>query len=86
MGTGHPSRPEDRLLAAVLEDAIRCWRSYRGAPGRRAARLRGELREWFLSDALDSPCDFAALCEHFHLDVAAVRARLGLGEATAVAA
>ncbi|MCW5892706.1 MAG: hypothetical protein KIT14_19515 [bacterium] len=84
--TERPTRGEDRLLAAVLEDAVRCWRSYAHAHGRRAVRLRGELRDWFRSDALDSPFDFAAVCDHFHLDPAAVRTRLGLDAATPVAA
>lgn len=82
----HALRPEDRLLLAVLEDAVRTWRMFRAAPGRRAQRLAAEVRGWFLSDATDSPFAFAAMCDHLALDAGAVRASLGMATATSAAA
>jgi hypothetical protein len=84
--TTGPARPENLLVAAVLEDAVRSWRRCRGLQGRRAARLRDELREWFLSDAVDWPFSFVNVCEHLDRDPVAVRALVGLADVTHVAA
>jgi len=81
-----PSTPESLLVLAVLEDAVRAWRRCAGQSGRRAATLRAELRAWFLSDALDSPFAFAAVCEHLDLNPTRIRRQLGLTGATPLAA
>lgn len=70
---------EERLLLAVLEDAVRTWRRCHTAVRGRAARLRRELEEWFASEDDAWPCSFARVCDHFGLDRGAVRESLGLG-------
>jgi hypothetical protein len=84
--SGRTLRPEDRLLVAILEDAVRVWRRSGAARGRRARRLANEVHDWFLSDATDHPFAFAVVCDHLHLVAAAVRARLGISAATSAAA
>lgn len=70
--------PEQRLLAAVLEDAIRVWRRCGYRADRRSARLRAELLDWFLSEAVDWPCSFVDVCDHLGIDRAALLASLGI--------
>ncbi len=78
--------PEQRLMAAVIDDAVRTWRRMAKLTGRRAARLRHELHDWFASDATDWPFSFANACAHLELDPGLIRAQLGLPSATAEAA
>lgn len=85
VGLPYPPEPDHRLLAAVLEDAARAWGCVVTRRGGRAARLRRELREWFLSDA-ERPLSFVSACRQLGLDRLAVRARLGLDRPDAVAA
>ncbi len=70
--------PEQRLLAAVLEDAIRVWRRCGYRADRRSARLRADLLDWFTSEAADSPCSFVNVCDHLGIDRAALLESLGL--------
>lgn len=85
MGLPYPPEPDQRLLAAVLEDAAHAWGCVVARRGGRAARLRRELREWFLSDA-ERPLSFASACRELGLDRRAVRVRLGLDRTGAIAA
>jgi hypothetical protein len=78
--------PEQRLMAAVVDDAIRSWRRSATLPGRRAARLWTELHDWLTSDATDWPFSFANACAHLELTPDLIRARLGLSHATDEAA
>lgn len=78
--------PEQCLMGAVVDDAIRAWRRLGRLPGRRAARLRNELRDWFASDTTDWPFAFANACAHLGLDPGLIRARLGLRQVTDEAA
>jgi hypothetical protein len=82
----HTWTPEQRLMAAVLDDAIRSWRRLATAPGRRAARLRNELCEWLASDATDGPFTFVDACSHLGLSPGLVRAHLDVPRPTDVAA
>ena len=66
--------PEKRLLLAILEDAINCWRQPDGPSGRKA-RLKAEAEKWFFS-ADDSLFGFKSVCEHLELNPAYFRARL----------
>lgn len=81
-----PAQPEGRLLLAVLEDAVRTWNRCAHSRGRHAARLREQLRAWFLSDTLDWPFSFASACDHLAIDREFVRARLGVRNAAPLAA
>lgn len=69
---------EDRVSAAVLDDAVLSWRRVATARGPRSARLRRELHGWFASDTTGGPFTFVNVCERLGLERAGVRARLGL--------
>jgi hypothetical protein len=73
--------PRQRLMAAIVEDAVRSWRRSSMAPGRRAARLRNDLCAWFASDATDWPFTFVNACAHLGLSPGLVRARLDVPRA-----
>lgn len=88
-GLGQAARTglaEQRLMAAVLNDAVRCWRRSSSLRGRRAARLRGDLHDWFASEATDWPFSFVNACDHLGLDPETVRGRIGLRFTSAAAA
>ena len=69
--------PEQRLMAAVLEDAMRELSRPGGEwPGARTRRL-AEIRDWFASDDVAWPFSFVNVCEALDLDVGRFRARLG---------
>jgi len=70
--------PELRLLAAVLEDAIRTF--YRCARSQAVAKqlLFSETAEWFASPDTSFPFAFESICHVLGLDAAAIRERLGL--------
>ena len=67
-------QPEQRLMAAVLEDALNLRRRGPRAAGR-SARLRyAEVRRWFASNDLQWPCSFVNVCHALGLEPSAVRA------------
>lgn len=68
--------PEQRLLLAVLEEAVRTYKRYTAASGPRGRRLFTEVDDWFASDAAGSLCDFVALCDVLGLDPSYVRSGL----------
>lgn len=59
---------EQRLMAAVLEEAMRSFCQWAGAPGMRAQRLFGEAAEWFASDDVSWPFAFENVCHALALD------------------
>jgi hypothetical protein len=71
--------PEERLMAAVLEDALRELTrpggEWRGARSRRHA----EVQLWFGSDDVAWPFSFVNVCEVLDLDPDEVRSSIGLG-------
>lgn len=68
--------PEQRLMIAVLRDAIDCLERYRCATDTRGRRLFKEATRWFLADETDWPYSFECICEVLGLDANAVRQRL----------
>jgi hypothetical protein len=69
--------PEQRLMAAVLEDAMRELSRPEGEwIGARARRL-AEIHAWFASDDVAWPFSFVNVCEALDLDVGSFRSRLG---------
>jgi hypothetical protein len=66
--------PEARLMAAVLEDAIREYQLLVLRGARRMALA--ELRAWFASDAQDHPFSFTAICDALDIDAHWLRAGL----------
>jgi hypothetical protein len=65
--------PEQRLMAAVLEDAIDVYRHGRVGTRRRLAR---DTEAWFRADDRSWPFSFVRICEALRLDPHAVRAAL----------
>jgi hypothetical protein len=59
---------EQRLLFAVLQDAVACWFRYRDVSTRRGRRLFGETARWFASSERGWIYDFERVCEMLDLD------------------
>jgi hypothetical protein len=77
---GAPQRsPEQRLMAAVLEDAMRELARPGGEWFGARARRRAEIRAWFASDDVAWPFSFVNVCEALDLDVTRFRTRLDGG-------
>src|SRR5262245_5825186 len=72
----HGLSPSQRLMFAVLDDAIGEYRRLGQGMGRRAIRLFGELAAWFESDDGTSTFSFQNICQTFGLEVEPVRAVL----------
>ena len=70
--------PEQRLMIAVLQEAIDCIEKYRTARDSRGRRLFEEARHWLLSQETDWPYSFQRICETVDLDSKTVCRRLGL--------
>jgi hypothetical protein len=75
--------PEQRLMIAVLYDALACLAKYRFAVDRRGRRLFDEAREWFFADEPAWPYSFEHICAVLDLDAEAVRQRLWVAPAPA---
>ena len=75
-GPRRKQAPEQRLMIAVLHDALDCVEKYRFATNNRGRRLFREAKEWFLADEADWPYSFECICGILDLDSDAVRQRL----------
>jgi hypothetical protein len=74
---GDPDRtPEQRLMAAVLEDAVRELVRPSGAGYGARARRRAEVELWFESDDVGWPFSFVNVCEALDLDPGGVRSHV----------
>jgi len=65
--------PELRLMAAVLEDALRTFCGCAGASGRRNQRLFQEAADWFASSDASWPFAFENICDALGLEPAWIR-------------
>ena len=65
--------PELRLMAAVLEDAIRTLCRCTGSPGVRRQRLFSETADWFESPDVSWPFSFENICDALALEPGWVR-------------
>lgn len=72
-------RAEQRLLFAVLEEAIGTFQRYIDSKDRRGRRLFGEVEEWFGSDDTTRTFAFVSLCDELGLDSVYVRSGLVAG-------
>jgi len=73
--------PEKRLMLAILEDAIRCFRGHayqaNGSPtADRAAALQLEAEKWIFDDDTDAPVTFHDICMAFGIHPEWMRAGL----------
>ena len=70
--------PEQRLMIALVRDALRCIERYRYARDTRGRRLFAQEAQWVLSNDTDWLYAFARVCESLDLDPEAVRRTLKL--------
>ena len=70
--------PEQRLMLAVLADAVTVFQRYAEGSTPRARRRFAEAAEWFLSDERDGPFSFATVCEALALEPEYIRRGLHL--------
>ena len=75
-GPRRKQAPEQRLMMAVLQDALDCVEKYRFADDPRGRRLFDEAKQWLLAAEPDWPYSFECICAVLDLDVDAVRQRL----------
>ncbi len=68
--------PEEKLMFAVLNDAIDCLAKYRHGKSRRAQALYREARNWIISDTTEETFSFNNICETLTIDPSYLR--LGL--------
>lgn len=55
--------PEQRLMLAVFEDAIRCFQKYVHAQDGKGKKLFQEAEEWISEENTDWPFSFEQICE-----------------------
>jgi hypothetical protein len=65
--------PEEKLMFAVLNDAIGCLEKYHGSKRRGARALYREARNWILITGEDAIFSFENICEVLKLDPGYVR-------------
>ena len=70
--------PEQRLMIAVLQDAVDCVEKYRFTHNHRGRRLFDEAMQWLLAEETDWPYSFECICGVLGLDSNAVRYSLRL--------
>jgi len=68
--------PEQRLMMASLEDAVRDLRRFGGCANTRARGIYWETVAWFMSDECWWPHHFVNMCDHLGLEADAVRTAL----------
>jgi len=73
-----PTAPEERLMLAILEDAINCFQKYRETPHPQGQRLHREAKRWLMDSRMEWPFSFERICEVLGLDVGYVRRGLGV--------
>ena len=75
-GPRRKQAPEQRLMIAVLHDALDCLEKYRFATSSHGRRVFHEAKQWFLADEADWPYSFECICGVLGLESSAVRQRL----------
>jgi hypothetical protein len=73
---GEARPPEQRLMLAVLEDAVHTHLRGRDPRTSRDLRFFHEAADWFASDATDSPFAFVTICQVWSLDPDYIRSGL----------
>ena len=68
--------PEQKLMFAVLTDAIECFQKYIASTNRRSRNLFREAERWILSHEKDWPFSFEHICDALHLSPSYLRVGL----------
>jgi hypothetical protein len=71
-----PTQPENRLLLAVLEDAIHCFQDNVLAENGKSKKLFDDAEEWLLKEGVDWIFSFRNVCELLGIDPEYLRAGL----------
>jgi hypothetical protein len=71
-----PTEPENRLLMAVLEDAIHCFQDNVLAENGKSKKLFDDAEEWVLKERSDWIFSFRNVCELLGIDPEYLRAGL----------
>jgi len=79
-GPRRKQAPEQRLMIAVVQDAINCIEKYRFATDHRGRRLFDEVMQWLGAKETGWPYSFEFICEVLGLNANAVRHRLGVAQ------
>ena len=61
-GSRRAQIPEQRLMIAVLHDALECLVKHRFASSSEGRQLFREAQRWFLADEADWPYSFESIC------------------------
>lgn len=80
-----PRRPEERLMLAILEDAVRIFKDYAALPDPHVRRLHADIERWFDSGPTGWPFDFENICDALGFDASAIRSRLLRGRTVPIA-
>lgn len=83
---GSHLEPEKRLLAAVLDDALKCYQKYLGVQKGRGKKVFSETEQWFWEGERDDVFAFENVCAALGLSPGYVRRLLGRWKAQARAA
>jgi hypothetical protein len=67
---------EQRLMLAVLADAINILHDWRGSPGIRKRRMFAEAARWVMTRGRNVPFSFDNVCDALEIDSEALRQRL----------
>ncbi len=70
------SHPEERLMFAVLSDAIECFQKYLTAESRTSRKLFKEAEAWIDSKESNWPYSFEQICDVLNLDSGYLRVGL----------
>jgi hypothetical protein len=65
--------PEEKLMFAVLTDAIECFQKYLGASSRRYRNLFAEAEAWINNQDGRAPFSFAHVCEVLNINPSYLR-------------
>ena|SRR5580765_538928 len=73
-----PCKQERLLLVATLEQAFKDLNPRQATAPKNKARVRRQVIEWFLSDAIDHAFTFLNICEYLELNPTKIRRDLKL--------
>ena len=65
--------PEEKLLLALLNDAVYCFQHHFGARSRAGMKLFFAAEEWILQRDDDSPFSFENVCQHLGIEANSLR-------------
>ena len=80
------TRPEKRLILAILKDALAIYRKYGRVPDRNHKRVFEETEQWLFSDDTSWPFSFVNLCHGLGIDVGWLRSQLRYADGKMTAA